>query len=1189
MLARFALRRIVAGILVLFAITYVAYFTQDLAMRQRLLKPAPVGEVAQQAWTQALTLWKGIPRGDWGEYTRSTGYMLRQGERVPIAQLVGTSLWNSSVLLLLALALGGVVGGLLGIAAAAIRRRTASLSMLLLSVIGVSTPSFFLAVLLQLGAIEFYKRTGTRLVPVGGFGWDSHMVLPVLVLAARPVAQVARLTSVYMENLIGEDFVRTARAKGLPNSEIWFGHILPNAAGTVLTAIVSSLRFALSSLPVVEVFFGWPGLGKHLLERLQTYDMDAASALVLATGFFFVVVNGIMDLAYRLLDPRLRRAQDTGSAQMEISNWLELAWTGLVRAITLRGLRERRRKAQGLAPLPVDARISQESAEEMSRLAQSMRWGRLRAWRKAMVGNPALALGAILGVGLLVVVVAGPSLAPHNPYTTASRVDMGGITYTPPFRPSDVFPLGSDAQGRDILSLLLTGARRTLMLALLAVAGRLVIGGVFGFLAGWFHDTLLDRALMALGEMVNSFPALLLATLVVYAAGIRQGLYAFVFGLLVIGWPEVMQNIRAQVISVRPMAYIEGAVATGAGQGQILTRHVLPNIWPTMVSLAFLEMGGALMILGELGFLGVFIGGGFAAEGEGGPPSLTYYDIPEWGVMLANSWRSFRSFPWATVYPALAFLVAIVAFTLLGEGLRRLSEELTLSMKALFNRYTLLAVGVIAGVGLWTMQSTGIWARYKPLAEAFDAGRAVADVATLAGPEFGGRQIGTPGADAAADWIARQFEDLGLITAGENWTYFQTIRSRLVALQGQTTLEAWDATGQPVALALGGDFAETAELFSRPAAEAAGEIVYVAMRADTPNTNLSAVRSALGFSDAEATQTDRILLLDSTDEWLTTYTWFYGPGGSPAYVGAQAALVITDDPDVMLRRELPGSSMPGTGPTARPMPVLWITPDAADRILNGSGYNLAALRDRRAALADGEGFHLATRARARAQFAAVAQQDITYRNVMAMWPGEDVALDSEMVVLMAYYDGLGVGNGVLYPGANDNASGVATLLELIRSWKAWDFKPKRTVLFVAWAGGELHQTPALYQYLGTRSGLSDLKVVAVFEVEGVGAGEGDAMLAWRSSSDRITEMVQMGARRLGITIKTAGLGLHAPYHLSQRLQTNYPMITLSWPGADAYAHIPGDSPDAVDAAKIGRAGRLLSLTAAVLATDTGYY
>ena len=1188
MLLRFVARRIVAGILVLFAITYVAYFTQDIAMQKRLLRPAPAGEIAAMAWGQTLEMWKGIPRGDLGEYTLTTGYMSRQSQRLPAMEFVGAALWNSAVLLLLAMALGGVIGGLLGIAFAAFRRRTASLSMLLLSTIGVSTPSFFLALLLQLGAIQFYKETGVRLVPVGGFGWDAHLVLPVLVLAARPVAQVARLTSVYMENLINEDFVRTARSKGLPSSEIWFGHILPNTAGTVLTAMAASLRFALSSLPVVEVFFGWPGLGYHLLERLQAYDMDPAAALVLATGFFFVVINGIIDFAYRILDPRLRRAEDSGSAQMDISNWLELAWTGFVRTVTLRGLRERRQKALEVAPLPVSARVTEESRGEMSRLAQSMRNGRLRAWRKATIGNPALAIGVVLGTALLLVVVVGPQVTPHNPYHTPGRMEIDGVMLTPPYAPSDVFPLGSDAQGRDILSLLLAGARRTVMLALLAVAFRMVIGGVFGFLSGWFHGTLLDRTLMALGEMVNSFPALLLATLVVYAVGIREGLYAFVFGLMVIGWPEVMQSIRAQVISVRPLAYIEGAVATGAGQGQILTRHVLPNIWPTVVSLAFLEMGGALMILGELGFLGVFIGGGFAASGDQGPPTLRYYDIPEWSVMLANSWRSFRSYPWATVYPALAFLGAIVTFTLLGEGLRRLSEELTLSMKALFNRYTFLVACVVVGVAAWTIQSTGIWAETRPLAESFSAQRVLADVEVLAGPEFEGRQVGTAGADATADWIARQFEELGMITAGESWTYFQTIRTRIASAEGEAALQVWNANGQAISLTIGTDFAETSELFTRQAASAQGQVLYVAANLTASDPSLSAVRTAIGLSDEEASHTDRILLLEYGDLWLSTSRWMYVPSTVNMYVGAEAALIITDDPNAMLRRELPGISSGGSGPVGRPMPVLLITPETAERILAGSGSTLAELRGRRQSLEEGQGFTFATGARAQASFPAIEQRDATYRNVMAMWPGEDVDIDAEMIIITAHYDGLGSAHGVLYPGANDNASGVAVMLELIRSWKEWDFKPKRTVLFVAWMGGELRQVPGIWNYLGARAGFRDLEVVGVFEVSGVGAGTGDAVLTWRSSSDRITELVQTAARRSKVPTTTVGMGLHAVSLLSQPLLTNYPMITLSWPWADANAHLPTDTPASLDPEKIGKAGRLLSLVVAVLATDTAY-
>jgi hypothetical protein len=556
--------------------------------------------------------------------------------------------------------------------------------------------------------------------------------------------------------------------------------------------------------------------------------------------------------------------------------------------------------------------------------------------------------------------------------------------------------------------------------------------------------------------------------------------------------------------------------------------------------------------------------------------------------MLANSWRSFRSYPWATIYPALAFLTAIVTFTLLGEGLRRLSEELTLSMKALFNRYTFLVACLVAGIVVWTIQSTGIWAERKPMAETFDAQRVLADVEVLAGSEFGGRQVGTAGADAAADWIAAQFENMGLITAGEHWTYFQTIRTRIASMTGEATLEASDANGRPLQFALGVDFAEAAELSARQAAGAQGDIVYVSASFSAPEPSVSAVRAAIGLSDDEASRTGRVLLLEYDDSWLSTSRWIYVPTQVDMYVGAAAALIITDEPSAMLKRELPGISMGSSTPVERPMPVLFITAETARRILAGSGSTLAELRDRREALEEGQGFLFATGARAQATFPAIEQKDITYRNVMAMWPGEDVELDAEMLIVTAHYDGLGSAYGRLYPGANDNASGVATMLEIIRSWKEWNFRPKRTVLFVAWMGGELHQTPAIWNYLGARSSLSLFDVLGAFEVSGVGAGTGDAVLAWRSSSDRMTELIQTAGRRLRIPVATVGKGLHAASLLSQPLLANYAMITVSWPGADANTHLPTDTPGSLDTEKIRKAGQLLSLAMAVMATDTAH-
>jgi len=155
-----------------------------------------------------------------------------------------------------------------------------------------------------------------------------------------------------------------------------------------------------------------------------------------------------------------------------------------------------------------------------------------------------------------------------------------------------------------------------------------------------------------------------------------------VVALCAVGWGEPLQFVRSQVMSIREKEYIEGAWATGLGNLQILVRHVLPNLLPSLMVLTFLEMGGALMLLGELGFMGVFIGGGIASEG-GAVPTVIYFDVPEWGVILSNTWRGFRAHPWMAFYPALALTVAILGVNLFGEGLRRLTERLTLNLNRL--------------------------------------------------------------------------------------------------------------------------------------------------------------------------------------------------------------------------------------------------------------------------------------------------------------------------------------------------------------------------------------------------------------------------------------------------------------------------------------------------------------------------
>ncbi|MBC7235369.1 MAG: ABC transporter permease subunit [Chloroflexi bacterium] len=1170
-MARFALRRALSAILVLLAITYLSYLAQDFAQRTRSNQPAPLAQVAGKALEDSIALWRAIPRGDLGTYTDRPGSW--NPRSYPLSELLGPFVLRSLALLILAMALGGVVGGLLGLLAAASRRRSVSLGLVLLSIVGISTPSFFLGMLLQYLEIVLYKRTGTRLLPVGGFGWDNHLVLPVLVLAARPIAQVARLTYARFSAVLDEDYVRTAAAKGLAHADVWRRHVLPNGANGVLTAMGTSLRFSLSSLPVVETLFGWPGLGKAMLDMLRTFQQDGATVLVLTLGGFFVAVNVALDMLYRLIDPRLREAQGRLWSGMGWLEWSAQLLAGLWRALTLQAWRERRRAQKAhVAGTSVSSWRPTKSlyGPEIPWLRR-LHW---RRWAQATLGNPALLLGLLIGGMLAFLFVAGPSLARHNPYTIVTRVIVNGHEVLPPAPPSPIYPWGTDTHGRDILSLILAGTRRTLSIALLAVIVRLALGGVLGFLAGWFAGSRLDRAIMNLSETLAAFPTLLLAMLVVYAMGIQRGLSAFVVALAIVGWGEVMQTVRGHVMEIKPRAYIEGALAAGLTQGQILTAHVLPNVWPSMISLSFLEMGGVLMILGELGFLGVFIGGGLAASGDG-LPTVIYYDIPEWSVMLAHSWRSFRSYPWITFFPAGAFFVAILGFTLLGEGIRWLSEHVTLSLHSLFNRYTLAFSALALLTITWALQSADLYASFAPLARGFQAARAMADIEHLAGEAYHGRLSGTAEADAVADWLAAEFEALGLQPAGETTeSYFHTLVGYYRDLVGPPRLTLYGPQGEMILAEYGRDFVRRPGRYDI-GGSGAGEVVLI-VEGLRYFSSREMVASEFGLSLEESQRTDRIVLYIAQDDIGRAY-----------HLGRSGTMSLHIGPLAGYRYELLAQSPQRIGESD---PAVLVSRELVERLLEGSGHTLDELLAR-LPLKEGErSLYLPTGWRAELEVPTELREGVPVRNVLGRWPGSDVVLDDQAIVVAAYYDGLGrAPDGTLYPGANDNASGVATMLEMVRTLKEGGFQPKRTLLFVAWVGGERHRAVDYERLVSARPGFArNQQIVAAFELEGVGAGIGATPVAQHLSSERLTRVLLKAAAKMKVRLSTKDKGLHADEALWPAPHSSFPSAVLSWAGSDELAHRPEDTPANIDPDKLGQVGRTTSLALMVLANDPAY-
>ena len=298
-MTRFILRRLGAVLLISLAIVFFC------ALGLRLMGHAPdsAWRLVPEAAKDAAAYLRNLTRGDLGYISRSVG---RQRVPLPVSSLVVDSYIKSMGLLLISLLFAAALGVGAGMLAAFWEGSPLSLGLLTGTLLGISLPTFFMALLLQVVEITIYSRTGVRLVPVGGFGWDAHLVLPALVLAARPLAQLARITFVSLSDVAHQDFVRTAHAKGLHRRQVWRRHVLPNAAVSILTALGVSLRFSLGSLPVVEYFFGWPGMGATLLTAIHARQTNLVISLALALGLTFMLLNLTLDLAYRRLDPRLR-------------------------------------------------------------------------------------------------------------------------------------------------------------------------------------------------------------------------------------------------------------------------------------------------------------------------------------------------------------------------------------------------------------------------------------------------------------------------------------------------------------------------------------------------------------------------------------------------------------------------------------------------------------------------------------------------------------------------------------------------------------------------------------------------------------------------------------------------------------------------------------------------------------------
>lgn len=261
-------------------------------------------------------------------------------------------------------------------------------------------------------------------------------------------------------------------------------------------------------------------------------------------------------------------------------------------------------------------------------------------------------LGTLLICILLAIVGLRPWLAAKDP--AALDIDHGLTLRGAPLPPSADAPLGTDHLGRDVWARIAAGAATSLEIATLATLVALVIGLIVGLTAGYAGGWV-DNALMRLVDLVLSFPFLLLAILL--AALLRDSKLASSIAPVVltlggVGWTTIARVIRGKAMSVSRSEMTIAARALGASPVRIVTRHVLPNIAGVVIVVTALGFAQNLLAESVLSYLGL------------GPATTT------WGRMLFEGRAYYRTAPWLVLAPGVAILVAVVAFNLIGEGLR---------------------------------------------------------------------------------------------------------------------------------------------------------------------------------------------------------------------------------------------------------------------------------------------------------------------------------------------------------------------------------------------------------------------------------------------------------------------------------------------------------------------------------------
>ena len=627
---------------------------------------------------------------------------------------------NTLILALAALVIGSIVAIPLGILAA---RRAGTLvdnAVTLFTLLGMSMPGFWLGLLLLLA---FSYRLGW--LPAGGYlqGIKS-LILPAICSGLILMATCTRQTRSSMLEVLSSDYLRTARAKGVPEETVIRKHALGNAWIPILTQLGGSLCMAIAGSAVIEAVFAWPGVGRLIVEAVAARDVDLTLGCVVMTTFIYVLVQLIVDLLYAFVDPKIKsqytntakkkkqaavakpaegllaaagqvpvtaletqgdeqsaaadavpvalvnNAEDIASNEAQLSSQIkagEAVLSGVDDIVTdtaeVEEQAERTYAAADTAPNEEKAAVvlqadstQKQSSGKADKAKPDVRDDDVglvvkKYKKRSQMGdifhrilqNKGATVGLVIIALLLVIFCISLFISFDAVTETNARARL-----TPP---SWEFPFGADNMGRNVFLRVIYGTRYSLAIGFGVVGIALIIGVFLGSIAGFFGGQV-ENTIMRCSDILASIPGMLLSMVIVTVLG--QSLRNLIIAVGVTTIPSFIRITRASVLTIRNNEYIEAAHAIGFSNFRIIFSQVLPNGLSPIIVTFTASLGISIIIAASLSFIGF------------GVP----VPHPEWGSMISTGREFARAAPYLMTFPGLFIMITVLAFNLLGDGLR---------------------------------------------------------------------------------------------------------------------------------------------------------------------------------------------------------------------------------------------------------------------------------------------------------------------------------------------------------------------------------------------------------------------------------------------------------------------------------------------------------------------------------------